>query len=480
MSTSGSNRLLPTLGLFTTITIVVGGMIGSGIFRNPSAMAGFLHSPELLLGVWVIAGVVTLFGALTNAEVAGIIPATGGQYQYFREMYGDFTAYLYGWALFIVIQSGSIASITYVFAEYFNSVFPLWVLDDATVQSFALQLPFATIYPLQNIGVKLLTAGAITVLSIINMLGVKEGGRVQALFTVAKIAAILFLVVAAFTVGKGAIANFTLDSSVAVPTGTALMFALAMAMNKALWSYDGWNNITYIAGEVQNPQRTIPRALVIGTITTIAVYVLINLAYLYILPIDKLSASTSVAADTANSILGGYGITFIAIAVMIATVGTSNGTILASARVYYAMALDKMFFKAAGNVSPKQNTPIVALTMQLLWTVVLVFTGTFDMLTDMLIFVTWGFYALGAIGVFVLRKKMPAVERPYKTWGYPYVPIIFITFATLFLLFSVWSDIENYRTGVAPVINSLWGVLLLVAGVPFYFMFRTSRQQKAK
>ncbi|MDZ4745195.1 MAG: amino acid permease [bacterium] len=464
--------MLPTLGLFTTTTLVVGGVIGSGIFRNPSTMAGILHSPELLLGVWVVAGIVTLFGALTNAEVSGLIPATGGQYQYFRAMYGEFTAFLYGWALFVVIQTGSIASITFVFAEYFNQMFPLWQLEPSVWKSFAISMPFATIYPLENIGIKLLTFGAVALLTFINCLGVKEGGRVQLLFTVAKVGAILFLGIAAFTVGNGSFANIVQSSSVAVPTGTALVLAIVMAMNKALWSYDGWNNVTYVAGEIKQPQRNIPRALMMGTGAVIIVYVIINLAYLYVMPIDSLSASSSVAADAARIIMGPIGFTFVVLAVMISTIGTSNGTILVSSRVYYAMANENMFFRRVGKIHPKSHTPVTSLLFQLAWTTVLIFSGTFDMLTDMLIFVSWIFYALGAYGVFILRKKMPDAPRPYKTWGYPAVPIIFITFAAAFLVFSVQSDITNYMNGSAPVINCLYGAILLATGIPFYFWFR--------
>lgn len=466
--------LLPTLGLVTTTSLVVGGMIGSGIFRNPQKMAEVLHAPELLLGVWILAGVVTLFGALTNAEVAGIIPVTGGQYQYFRAMYGDFMGFLYGWALFVVIQSGSIASITYVFAEYFNQIMPLYRLDMATEQAWGIALPFATIYPLENIGVKLLTFGAVTALTLINAFGVREGGRVQVVFTAAKVGAMIALVALAFTSSQSSLSNVAVGSVDPVPVGTALVLALAMAMNKALWSYDGWNNITYVSGEVRNPQINVPRALMIGTAITIGVYVLINIAYLMVLPIDALRSHEAVAAEAARVLMGANGVAFIAVAVMIATIGTSNGTILASSRVYYAMAHEKMFFRRAGVVHDRFHTPVNALLMQLAWTTVLIFSGTFDMLTDMLIFVSWGFYALGAYGVFVLRRKMPEAPRPYRTWGYPVVPIIFIVFALAFLAFTIWSDIVNYNNGSAAVINSLWGTLLLLTGVPFYYYFKRS------
>lgn len=472
-----STGLLPRLGLVTTTSMVVGGMIGSGVFRNPSAMAGFLHSPELLIGVWVVAGIVTLFGALTNAEVAGLIPITGGQYQYFRAMYGEFMAFLYGWALFIVIQAGSIASITFVFSEYLNTLVPLWTLDDATVQSFALNLPFGTIYPLQSIGIKLMTVAAVGVLTLINAYGVREGGRVQVAFTVAKVAAIVALVVLAVFGPIGSVANLTKASSVGIPAGSALMLALAMAMNKALWSYDGWNNLTYVSGEVRDPQRTVPQSLMLGTVICIAVYVAINIAYLLILPIDALAASTAVARDAAYVMMGPAGATFVSLAVIISTIGTSNGTILASSRVYYAMARERMFFRSAGRINERHHTPTVSLAMQFVWTSVLVFSGTFDMLTDMLIFVSWGFYALGAVGVFILRRTMPDAPRPYRTWGYPVVPVVFILFAIVFLGYTVVSDFTNYYAGTAPVVNSVWGMILLASGVPFYLYFSKKKSQ---
>lgn len=481
--------LLPKLGIFATTSLVVGGMIGSGIFRNPSAMAEFLHSPHLLILVWVVAGVVTLFGALTNAEVAGLIPITGGQYQYFRAMYGEFVAFLYGWALFVVIQCGSIASITFVFAEYVDTLIPLWNLPEAVWESWAIHLPFATIFPLKSIGIKLLTISAIGLLTIVNIRGVREGGFVQSLLTSAKIAAMLFLVAFAFLSPAGSVANITAPSATAVPVGSALMLALVMAMNKALWSYDGWNNLTYVSGEVIDPQRTVPRSLILGTIICISVYVLINIAYLMILPIDQLSASTLVARDAANMMLGSAGATFVSWAVIISTIGTSNGTILASSRVYYSMAKERMFFASAGRINERFQTPARSLTYQFLWTSVLVMSGTFDILTDMLIFVSWGFYALGAYGVFILRKKMPHAERPYRTWGYPVVPLLFIAFAVAFLVYSVIADLQRYEEGMKAleislqqgartpasdpvIINSLWGTLLMLTGVPFYVYFR--------
>jgi APA family basic amino acid/polyamine antiporter len=221
----------------------------------------------------------------------------------------------------------------------------------------------------------------------------------------------------------------------------------------------------------------VPQALLLGTLICIGVYVAINIAYLLILPIDALAGSSAVARDAAYLMMGPVGATFVSIAVMVSTIGTSNGTILASSRVYYAMAKEKMFFRSAGYINPRKNTPTVSLAMQFGWTSVLVFSGTFDMLTDMLIFVSWGFYALGAAGVFILRRKMPDAPRPYRTWGYPVVPIIFIAFAVIFLVYTVVSDFTNYYAGTAPLVNSVWGIILLFTGVPFYLVFSKKKSQ---
>ncbi len=484
MSTTNSSdqkpQLTRALGLFTTTMLVIGSVVGSGIFKNPSSMAAMVQSPEMLMLVWVVAGIVTCFGALTIAEVAGLIPATGGQYEYFRVIYGDATAFIYGWCLFFVIQTGSIASITYVFSYYFHSMFPLWELPEQVWKSFAIGLPFGTIYPLQEIGIKLITSAAIVLLTCINIAGVREGGRVQNLLTVSKVAAILLLVVAAFVFGQGAVAHFTQSGSAGVPTGMALLTTLVLTLNKALWAYDGWNTVTAVAGETRNPQKTIPRALLLGSVSILTIYLLINLAYLYILNIDQLAASTSVAADVARIAMGPWGLTFVAIAVMISTLGTSNGTILQSARIFFAMATDGLFFKRMGTVHKRFHSPSAALVWQCVWSCFLVFTGTFDMLTEMLIFVSWGFYGLAAVGVIILRKRMPNAVRPYKTWGYPFVPIVFIVFAVGFLAFSLVSDYQQWRAGQAngsdPILNSVYGLLILVSAFPAYMFFKARKK----
>lgn len=464
--------LLPRLGLWTTTAIVIGAVIGSGIFKKPALMASQLGSPELLLIVWIIAGVITLFGALTNAEIASMITETGGQYIFFEKIYGSFVAYLYGWAILAVIQTGSIASITYVFSEYFEYFITLPKFSPEIENSFIINIPYiGNIYPLSNIGVKSLTIIIIWLLSAINYLGVRLGGNVSAFFTVMKILAILGLVVFAFSYAGGSTENFVKDYPIEL-NDIGLFTGIIMALSGAFWAYDGWNNITYIAGEVKSPQKNIPKALFFGMLVIISIYLLINIAYLYVLPIEEMAKSNLVAADVARVSMGAYAGAFVALAVMISTIGTSNGTIMASARVYFAMAERKLFHLPIAKIHPRFRTPSNALILQATWTSILVLSGKFDDLTDMLIFVSWIFYALGAIGVYILRKKMKNTARPYKVFGYPITPAIFILFATLYVIFTLITDIQNFNEGKTEIINSLFGILLVLPGIPVYFYYK--------
>lgn len=471
--------LVPSLGLFTTIMMVVGGVIGSGIFRKPGVMAGQLGSPELLLGVWALAGVITLFGALTNAEIASMIPETGGQYVYFERMYGPFFAFLYGWAVFVVMQCGSIAAVAYVFAEYTGEFVRLPVFS-AGVAGWSFHLPYiGDISPLKEIGTKGLAAALIILLTGVNYVGVRFGGIVQNVFTIAKVAAMLLLVVGAFVLpAGGATANLTTPSAEIHLTGLALFVGIAAALQGAFWAYDGWNKLTYIAGEVKQPQRTIPLGLFWGLLIVTAIYLLINVAYAYVLPVDQMAHSKLVAADVAERCVVGGG-RWIAAAVMISTFGAANSIILATARVYFSMARMNAFPRTLGNVHPRFHTPAASLVAQGVWSALLLFSGTFDMLTDMLIFVTWVFYLAGAYGIFVLRRKQPDAPRPYRVPGYPVVPWIFIGFTLLYLVFTVYNDIAGYQAAVAAgkpaLINSALGTVLVLVGAPIYFFYRGRR-----
>jgi APA family basic amino acid/polyamine antiporter len=465
-------QLARTLGLWSTIALVVGGVIGSGIFLKPSLMASQLGSPLLLLFVWILAGIITLFGALSNAEVAAMMPETGGQYIFFRKMYGDFVAFLYGWSAFIVINTAGVASIAYVagtYAEYYISL-PRFSVD--VEQATYIYIPgIGRIFPLENIGVKLFTIGIIIILTFINYRSTKAGAGLQVLFTLIKVAAIGLLIIGIFTLGDGVVSHYVV-SSTNKPEGWALLLAMVAALSGAFWGYDGWNNITFVAGEIKNPQQNIAKSLLIGILACIAVYALIILAYLFVMDIGAIAATSFVASEAAQIAMGGFGGILIALLVIFSGIGATNANVMATARVTFAMAQEKRFFSWTANIHPSFQTPANALLLHAIWTCVLVLSGSFDMLTDMLIFVSWLFYGLSALGVFVLRKKTPDAHRPYRVWGYPIVPGIFVTVTFFFLILTLVNDITNYVEGRAPIINSLFGLLLVALGTPLYFYFK--------
>jgi basic amino acid/polyamine antiporter, APA family len=458
-----------TLGFWVALSIVIGGVIGSGIFKKPAVMASQLGSAEWLIAVWVVAGIVTLFGALTTAEIAGMIPETGGQFMFFKKVYGNFTGFIYGWALFSVIQSGSIASITYIFAEYAGYFVHLPRFSVAVEQSVVLHLPgIGNIFPLQDIGTKALTIITIWLLTSINFRGAKLGGGIQVIFTALKLFAIVFIIGMVFGWGS----NVSAPSLPVIRTvGTVTLVSFMAAMSGAFWGYDGWNNLTYIAGEIKNPQRNIVRALFFGLLTVIAVYVTINFAYLYVFDIKTMAQSKLVASDVAVAVAGIAGGAIVAAAIMMSTFGAANGSVMSSARVYFAMAREKLFFKKIGVLHPKYETPHNSLLLQATWASLLVLSGTFDILTDMLVFVAWIFYSLSALSVILLRMREPETPRPYKVWGYPFIPIIFILISTTFLVVTLYDDISKYYAGETQIINSVFGLAIVALGIPFYFYF---------
>ena len=466
-------KLSRTFGLWSSVSIVVGGIIGSGIFMKPALMASELGSPLLLIGVWIFAGLLTLFGALTNAEVAAMIPETGGQYVFFQKMYGDFVAFLYGWSAFAVFNTAGVASIAFVLATYAEYFVKLPHFSKEIEQLIYLFIPgIGKIYPLENIGVKSLTILVVGGLTWVNYRSVESGGRLQVIFTALKVAAMGFLILGLLFGGNGTWSRVIESSTTIHHSGWSLVLAIIAATSGAFWGYDGWNNITFVAGEIKDPQKNIPKSLLFGLLITIVIYGLINLAYTFVLPIDQIASSSFVASDAARQVFGLAAGGLIAVLVIVSTFGTTNGNILATARVSFAMAREKRFFRWASTVHPKFKTPGHALVLHAIWTSMLVLSGSFDMLTNMLVFVSWLFYGLSAVGIFILRKKMPLAERPYKVWGYPFVPALFILITFLFLVLTLTNDISNYVSGISPLINSLFGLLLTALGIPLYFYFK--------
>jgi APA family basic amino acid/polyamine antiporter len=455
MSTDPHKQTLARrLTLTNAIMVVIGSVIGSGIFLTPQNVAANVDVPGLMIGVWILTGLLTLAGALTNAEVASLIPEAGGQYVFFRVTFGQLTAFLYGWTTFIVYQTGSIAAIAVAFAKYLGYFVDLPHLGP---ELEAWQLPLiGNIYPLKNIGITMVAIGAIITVTTINYFGVQFGGIIQNVFTFLKVLAIGAIIVLAFTSGKGSTDHFF--PLWGMPSSGSLMAAVGVAMIATLWSYDGWNSLTFLAGEVMEPQKNIPRALIIGTLAVILIYVTTNLAYLYILPIGEIATSKLVAADVMNVVFYGWGGAIISAMVMISTFGTVNASSMTTARVFYAMAKDKMFFKSMGEIHPKFRTPNKSLVVQCTWACILCLTGTYDQIFTYVIFAGWIFYALGGAAVFILRAKQPDAVRSYKVPFYPVIPVVFILVATWFV----------YNTITQQTRDSMVGLFLVAAGVPFY------------
>jgi len=459
-----------TLGLSTTISIVIGGVIGSGIFMKPSLMASQLGSPLLLLSVWVVAGLVSFFGALSNSELATMFPQTGGPIVFFQKIYGNVFSFTYAWAAFAVTNTAGNASIAYVFSQYANYFVELPRFSEALEKSVTFTIPFiGTVFPLANFGVKVLTVLLLVLLSAINYRSVKSGGALQRILTSLKVIAIIILAGGLFLSSKGSSSNiFSVSEN--MPQGWALIGAYMAALSGAFWAYDGWNNITFVAGEVENPKKNIPKGLFIGLFTCVLIYTLITIAYIYILPINAMANSSFVASDVAEMAWGTIGGSIIALLVILSTLGAANANVLATARTTYAMGEDNKLFKQAAKVHPKFQTPGNALIFNLVWSSVLIFSGSFDMLTDMLIFVTWFFYGMSALGVIILRVKMKDAPRPYKVWGYPVVPVIFVLFVAFYLGSTLYTDITNYNNGSSPLINSLLGMAITCIGIPVYYL----------
>ena len=457
-------------GFNTTVAVIVGGVIGSGIFMKPALMASQLGSPLVLLSVWVVAGIVTLFGAMSNAELAAMYPETGGSYVYFRKVYGNGFAFLYGWSAFAVFNTAGTASIAYVFAHYATAFIDLPEFSRTTINSLVLHLPgIGTIMPLEHIGVKALTIMIVLLLTLLNYFSAGMGGAVQRSLTALKAAAIGLLIIGLLFGGSGVSGHSMFTGMADAPTGGAMVAAYVAALGGAFWAYDGWNNITFIAGEVKDPQRNIPRGLFLGLCFCVLIYVLVNLAYLYVLPIGVMATSTLVASDAATMVWGALGGGLVAVLVMLSTLGATSSNVLATARVTHAVAADHKPFAWGGRVRAGSDTPGNALLLNLIWMIVLVLSGSFDMLTDMLIFVSWFFYGALALAVIILRVRERDEPRPYRVPGYPWVPGLFVLFTAIFLVITLWSDVTNYIEGRTVLINSVLGVLITCAGIPLYY-----------
>jgi APA family basic amino acid/polyamine antiporter len=466
-------QLQKTIGLWSATSIVIGSVIGSSIFMKPATMAGQLGSPYLLIVVWIVAGIVSLFGAMAYAELGTMFPETGGQYVYLRKAYGDFIAFLYGWGSIAVINTAAIAAIAFVCAEYAGNFIHLPRFGEVTEHSIVFHIPMiGDILPLQNFGVKALAIAIIIFLTAANYLSVRSGNAIQFIATLLKALALIILIFGILFSGKGAAHNFFTNSNSFHLTGWSLIAAFMAATTGAFAAYDGWNNLNMVAGEIKDPKRNITKSLLFGLFACIIIYVLVSLAYMYVLPIDEMAKSPLVASDATAKVMGAAGGTVIAILIVVSTFGATSVNLLANARVVFAMSEAKSFFQFAAKVHPRFRTPGNSVLILGIWSSLFVLSGSFDILADMFIFMSWVFYGLVVFGVFVLRRKLPQAERPYRVKGYPIVPAIFILFTGFYLGTTVYNDINNYSNGKAPFINSVFGMLLTAIGIPLYFYFK--------
>jgi APA family basic amino acid/polyamine antiporter len=445
------------LGVFSATTIIVGSMIGSGIFIAPSIMAGYVATPGIWLGLWLVGGGLTLLGALAYAELCAMMPRAGGQYVFLREAFGKLTAFLYGWTLLLVIQTGFNAAVAIAFAKFLGGV-GLRVGEDDVVMSLGR-------WSLSR--AQLVAVGVIGVLTAVNARGVRDGAFVQNVFTVLKVSAIALLVVVGFGSGRGSMSHFLPlagDALGAKGLQMGLLAAVGVAMSKALFAYDAWNTVTFVAEEVREPEKSLPRALVLGTLVTTLAYVAACAVYLYVLPLGRMEAVVEhrVAADVAGVVLGPVGVTLVSIAILVSTFGCVNGLILGGARVLYAMARDGLFFRVAGRVDPVRQTPQWALLLQGLWSVVLALSGSYDHLLTYVTFASLGFNALTVVGLFVLRRTRAGAPRPYRTWGYPVTPALYLAGAGFFLVYIFIGD----------PLDSCIGIGLVALGLPAYALFQ--------
>ena len=468
-----------TIGLSTAIALVIGTVIGSGIFMRPAEMAALLGSPVLIFSTWIMAGLLTMLSVMVLAEVAAMLPETGGTYAFMRHMYGDFWSYLYGWAAFAVINCAGSAGIAFITAQYLEYFFKLPSFSPAIDQSLVIHIPLVgDIFPLDDFGVKSLTVLILCVLTWISYRSTRTSGFLMNIFSSAKVAAIVLLVGGLFVSGDGSFSNFFESSEVIRPAGFALVTAIVAACNGALQAFDGCNNMLYVTGEIKNPGKNIPRSLFIGLSVCIVVYLLVNAAMIYVLPVDQMAKSSLVASDAARIAFGVIGGGLIAFLISFSVLGTTFSNVFTPPRMTFAMAQDNRFFKMAGVIHPRFQTPGNALLVHLGVMILMVLSGSFFILAYMYIFIVWTFNLMMMIGLFILRRKMPDRERPYRVWGYPWIPIIVILFNAFYLVITLVDDIQKYLEGKTRLMNSVFGLVVTAAGIPLYYYFKWRYRKK--
>ncbi len=409
----------------------MGIVIGSGIFLTTGIMAKSIPSAVLILLAWLVGGLLTLAGAITYAELGAALPEAGGQYVYLKQAYGSLVGFLFGWIVFLVYMTGGIAALAVGFAEYFSHFFPILGTD-----KFLFIIPinlFKTSFQYSLSYGQIVAIMVIVLLSVFNYIGVWFGKSIQNIFTVIKIGIVLVFIIFGLTIGKGGIGEIFLQ-----PEGfsfSQIVMGFGIALVAVSWAFDGWNNVNFAAGEIKQPEQNLPLALILGTVGITALYLLVNIVYFYALPIQEMIGVVRIAEQATDSLFGGTAAGLVSAAIIISIFGSLNGSILTGPRVYYAMAKDGLFFQRVANIHPRFRTPAFAIVIQCLWSCLLALSGTFEQLITFVMVVSIMFWIAATAAVFTLRKKYPDLPRPYKTWGYPIVPIIFII-ASMAILFN--------------------------------------------
>lgn len=435
-ASSEAPRLTRQLGLWDATSLVVGTVIGAGIFMVPSIMARHVPSVTGILSVWVVGGILSYFGALAFAELGAMFPTTGGQYVFLREEYGNLIAFLCGWSLFLVVMPGIIAALATGFVAYLGSILPDSLAMGPIVSRVA-------------------AVGFISLISFVNYRGLRGGARVQNIFTVMKLLGIFSLVIAAFAFRHPSQLHFTFARA----DFHAQQFGLALAA--ALVAYEGWNNLSFVNGEILNPRRNIPMALSIGVLVSAALYILVTAAYLRILPVAEVAASTHVASEVAVRLFGRIGALLLTATILASIIGSTNGTVLMAPRLYFAQASDGLFFQRFAHTHPRFKTPSFAIVVQGIWASVLALTGSYELVATYSVVCAWCFYLLVVLGLMILRLRATHIYRPYVMFGYPVTPVVFSGV-------TVWFLASNVMGNPVP---SLTGMAILLSGTPAYLLW---------
>ena len=445
-------QLVRAIGLRTAVLFVVGSVIGSGIFLTTGVMAQSLPSTSLLLLAWALGGALAVAGGLTYAEMGAMFPRSGGVYVFLREAYGPLPAFLYGWVAMLVVLSGGIAAVAVGFADYLS-----YFVQDLSPQNVLWTLPTPAGSFSLSAG-QLTAAASICVLGAVNYVGVRSGNLVNAVLTAAKVAGLIALPVMAIVAAR----VDPVFTPVIPPEIERPAVAFGIAMIAVLWTYEGWYFVTYAAGEIKDPQRNLPRALMLGILALTSVYLVVNVAYFYALTLDEMKGVSRIAERAASTLTGPSGATFVALTVVVSTFGCNAAAILAGSRLLYAMASDGVFLPAASRVHPQYRTPHIAIVGLTAWSAILALTGTYEQLFTYVIFTSILFSVAAGFALFRLRRKMPEHPRPYRTWGYPLVPIFFIAGSIAFVA----------NTLVERPIESMAGLGLLALGLPAYWYWQ--------